>query len=49
MIGKMEPELANHLEEEIDQRNPLSQTPQSSTSTPFQEGQLPSLKKPEDT
>ena len=49
MIGKMEPALANQLEEEIDQRNPLSQTPQSSTSTPFPEGQLPSLKKPEDT
>ena len=28
MIGKMEPELANRLSEEIDQRNPLPSTPQ---------------------
>ena len=49
MIGKMEPELANRLEEEIDQRNPLSQAPQSNTSMPLQDEQLPSPTKPDDT
>ena len=34
MIQRMDPEVAAFLEEEIDSRNPLGETRQSSTSTP---------------
>ena len=34
MIGKMDPALANLLEEAIDERNPLDQTLPSNTPTP---------------